>query len=45
MMIILGSLVIIAAIYLMLKRYDSRLVLIGAGLLMAVMAGKPMPKK
>ncbi|MDD4085336.1 MAG: C4-dicarboxylate transporter DcuC [Acholeplasmataceae bacterium] len=42
MMIILGSLVIIAAIYLMLKRYDSRLVLIGAGLLMAVMAGKPM---
>lgn len=41
-MIILGSLVIIAAIYLMLKRYDSRLVLIGAGLLMAVMAGKPM---
>lgn len=42
MMIILGSLVIIAAIYLMLKRYDSRLVLIGAGLLMAAMAGKPM---
>lgn len=41
-MIILGSLVIIAAIYLMLKRYDSRLVLIGAGLLMAAMAGKPM---
>ncbi|MGE4589004.1 MAG: C4-dicarboxylate transporter DcuC [Acidaminococcaceae bacterium] len=42
MMIALGCLIIIAAIYLMLKRYDSRLVLIGAGILMAALAGKPM---
>ena len=42
MMVALGTLVIVAAIYLMLKRYDSRLVLIGAGLLMAAMAGKPL---
>lgn len=37
MMIALGCLIIIAAIYLMLKRYDSRLVLIGAGILMAAL--------
>lgn len=42
MMIALGCLIIIASIYLMLKRYDSRLVLIGAGILMAALAGKPM---
>ena len=42
MMIALGCLIIVASIYLMLKRYDSRLVLIGAGILMAALAGKPM---
>jgi len=42
MMLALGCLIIIIAIYLMLKRYDSRLVLIGAGILMAALAGKPM---
>jgi len=41
-MLALGCLIIIIAIYLMLKRYDSRLVLIGAGILMAALAGKPM---
>lgn len=42
MMVALGALVILVSIYLMLKRYDSRLILIGAGILMAAMAGKPM---
>lgn len=42
MMIALGCLIIVASIYFMLKRYDSRLVLIGAGILMAALAGKPM---
>ena len=42
MMIALGCLIIAVSIYLMLKRYDSRLVLIGAGILMAALAGKPM---
>ncbi|HIU64422.1 MAG TPA: C4-dicarboxylate transporter DcuC [Candidatus Avacidaminococcus intestinavium] len=42
MMIALGAAIIAAAIYLLLKRYESRLVLIGAGILMALVAGKPM---
>lgn len=42
MMLALGIIVIIATIYLLLKRYDSRLILLAAGVVMAILAGKPM---
>lgn len=42
MLIAFGVVVILAVIYLMLKRYESRMVLMGAGLLMAIVAGNPM---
>ncbi|KYZ78031.1 C4-dicarboxylate ABC transporter [Anaerosporomusa subterranea] len=42
MMIVIGGLIVIATIYFLLKRYDSRLVLLVSGVLMAVLAGKPM---
>ncbi|NLU44254.1 MAG: C4-dicarboxylate transporter DcuC, partial [Acholeplasmataceae bacterium] len=42
MMIGIGAIVVIAVIYLLLKRHESRMVLIGAGILMAIVAGKPM---
>jgi C4-dicarboxylate transporter, DcuC family len=42
MMIGIGAIVVIAVIYLLLKRHESRMVLIGAGILMAIAAGKPM---
>ena len=38
----LGIIIIIATIYFLLKRYDSRLVLLASGVLMATLAGKPM---
>ena len=42
MMLVLGIIIIIGTIYLLLKRYDSRLILLGSGVLMATLAGKPM---
>ncbi|MDF2569747.1 MAG: dcuD 1 [Sporomusa sp.] len=42
MMLILGVVVIIATIYFLLKRYDSRLILLASGVFMAILAGKPM---
>lgn len=42
MMIALGGIIVVAVIYLLLKRYESRMVLIAAGLLMACIAGKPL---
>ena len=41
-MLILTLLIIAAAIYLMVRRVDVRLVLLGAGLLMALLAGRPL---
>jgi len=42
MLVVLGVIIIIATIYFLLKRYDSRLVLLASGILMALLAGKPM---
>jgi DcuC family C4-dicarboxylate transporter len=42
MYIILGTAVIFVAIYFLIKRKEARMVLFAAGLLMAVIAGKPM---
>ena len=42
MMLVLGIIIIIGTIYLLLKRYDSRLILLASGVLMATLAGKPM---
>lgn len=42
MLILIGSLVIIGAIYFLIKRKEARMVLFAAGLLMAIFAGKPM---
>lgn len=42
MLIVLGSLVVIVTIYLLAKRYESRLVLFCSGVLMAVIAGDIM---
>ena len=41
-MLVLGIIIIIGTIYLLLKRYDSRLILLAAGVVMATLAGKPM---
>jgi C4-dicarboxylate transporter, DcuC family len=42
MLILIGTLVIIGAIYFLVKRKEARMVLFAAGLLMAIFAGKPM---
>ena len=42
MMLIIGALIVLEVIWLLLKRYESRMVLIAAGILMCVIAGKPM---
>ncbi len=42
MLLAAGILIIIATIYFLIKRYDSRLVLLASGVLMALLAGKPM---
>lgn len=42
MFLIIGALVVIGVIYLLLKRHESRMVLIAAGILMCIIAGKPM---
>lgn len=41
-MMYVGILIIIAAVYLLIKQYESRMVLFGAGLLMALLSGNPM---
>ncbi len=41
-LLLMGLLVIAATVYLMVRRVEVRLVLLGAGLLMAVLAGKPL---
>ena len=42
MFLIIGALIVVGVIYLLLKRHESRMVLIGAGILMCIIAGKPM---
>ena len=42
MLLIIGALVVLGVIYLLLKRHESRMVLIAAGILMCIIAGKPM---
>lgn len=42
MMLIIGAIIVIGVIWLLLKRYESRMVLIAAGILMCIIAGKPM---
>lgn len=42
MMTWLGIIMVVVTIYLLIKRYDSRLVLLGSGLIMATVAGTPM---
>lgn len=42
MMLIIGAFIVLGVIWLLLKRYESRMVLIAAGILMCVIAGKPM---
>ena len=41
-MILLGIAIILAAIYLLVKRYETRMVLFTAGVLMATLAGNPL---
>lgn len=42
MMIMIGALIVLGVVYLLLKRHESRMVLIAAGILMCIIAGKPM---
>ena len=42
MFLIIGALIVVGVIYLLLKRHESRMVLIAAGILMCIIAGKPM---
>lgn len=42
LLMILGGIIIISTIYFLVKRYDSRMVLLISGILMALLAGKPM---
>lgn len=42
MLVIVGSLIVIAAIVLIILKYDAKVVLIGSGLLMAAIAGTPL---
>ncbi len=41
-MLFAGVAIILAAVYLLIKRYESRMILIGAGLLMTALAGTPL---
>jgi len=41
-LLVVGSIVVLATIYLMIKQYETRMVLFCAGLLMAIMAGDPL---
>ena len=42
MMIMLGVAIVLGVIWLLLKRHESRMVLIAAGILMCCLGGKPM---
>ena len=42
MFLIIDALIVVGVIYLLLKRHESRMVLIAAGILMCIIAGKPM---
>ena len=42
MMIMLGAVIVLGVIWLLLKRHESRMVLIAAGILMCCLGGKPM---
>lgn len=42
MMLIIGTVIVIATIYFLVKRYDSRLVLLASGIIMTIVAGTPM---
>lgn len=42
MFLIIGALIVLGVIWLLLKRHESRMVLIAAGILMCIIAGKPM---
>lgn len=42
MMIVAGVILVLITIYLLIKRYDARLVLLGSGIIMACVAGTPM---
>ena len=42
MFLIIGALVVLGVIYLLLKRHESRMVLIASGILMCIIGGKPM---
>ena len=42
MFLLVGAIVVIAVVYLLMKRHESRMVLIAAGILMCCIAGKPM---
>ena len=42
MLLIAGGVVILATIYLLVKQYETRMVLFGAGMVMAIIAGEPM---
>ena len=42
MLLLAGGLVILATVYLLVKQYETRMVLFGAGMVMAIIAGEPM---
>ncbi len=42
LMLVTGIIIVIAVIYLLIKGYDAKVVLIGAGILMAIIGGAPM---
>ena len=42
MMIAIGTIMVVATIYFLIKRYDARLVLLASGIIMASVAGTPM---
>ena len=41
-MLILGGLIVLAALFLLVKRYEARMVLVGAGIVMCLVSGAPM---
>ena len=41
LLLILGGIIVIGTVYLMVKQYETRMVLFCAGLLMAIIAGDP----
>ena len=41
-MLILGCLIVLAALFLLVKRYEARMVLVCAGIVMCLASGAPM---